>query len=472
MPFSKERLDRAFNPRTVAVVGEKKSSNYSWLRSMQTVKGKLYSVQVNENEVPGIEALGIPNYKSVADIPEPVDYVVIAVPRRFVLPVLEDCARANVGGVSMFTSGFAETDDEGREMQKKVRALAMDAGMPLAGPNCMGLFNPKLGVRNSEEQYHGVGGPVGFIGQSGTHTIYFSTTLDAIHGIKLSKAISFGNAAVLDVADYLEYFGQDPEVKVIGAYIEGVKEGRRLFEVLREVAPKKPVMIWKGGQTDSGASAANTHTGSLAGSQAIWDALIRQTGAIAVNSLDEIVDTTAALLQLGPLKGSGGGLMCMTGGQSVVIADTFAKERLRAATLSQASYDELGSFFNVIGGFYKNPLDISWNSNSGNLITRILNILDADPNVDFVALELFVQIIAGRIDKAKENDISFLTAISEYRKRSKKPFFTMLTPTASEAEAIDLRKTVTEAGVLAFPTFQRAAVAYGKALDYWRPRTD
>ncbi|MCL0102208.1 CoA-binding protein, partial [Dehalococcoidia bacterium] len=449
----------------------KKSSNHSWLHAMKTVKGRLYSVQVNDDEVPAIEALGIPNYKSVCDIPEPIDYVVIAVPRRFALSVLEDCVKADVGGVSMFTSGFAETDDEGRELQEQIRALALSAGMPLAGPNCMGLFNPKLGVRNTADLYHGVSGPVGFIGQSGTHTIYYSTTLDAIHGIKLSKGISFGNAAVLDAADYLDYFAQDPEVQVIGAYIEGVREGQRFFETLRKLAPKKPVMIWKGGQTPSGASAASTHTGSLAGSQLIWDSMIRQAGAISVDSLDELIDTTAALLQLGELQGDGGGLMCMTGGQSVVIADTFAKHGLRAATLSKASYDDLGSFFNVIGGFYKNPLDISWNSRSGNLLTRILTILDTDPNVDFVALELFVQIIHNRIDKAQAGDISFLEAIVKHLKIAQKPFFTMLTPTSSEAEAIELRKKVTEAGILAFPTFQRAATAYQKALKYWQSRS-
>ena len=468
MPFSKERLDRVFNPKTVVVVGDKKDRNYSWLWSMRSVKGRLYSVQVSEAEIPGIEELGITNHKSLLDVPGPIDYVLLAVPRRVAPLVLADCVKADVGGVALFTSGFAETDDEGRELQQKIRAMALEANMPLIGPNCMGLFNPKAGVRHSDEQYHGESGPVAFIGQSGTHTIFFSTTLDTVHGIKLAKSVSFGNAAVLDVADYLEYFGQDPEVKVIGAYIEGVKQGRRLFEVLREVAPKKPVMIWKGGQTDQGARAANTHTGSLAGSQAIWDALIRQTGAIAVDNLDEIVDTTAALLNLGPLRGDGGALMCMTGGQSVVIADAFGKAELRAPALTQASYDELGSFFNVIGGFYRNPLDISWNSNSGEILTRIFNILDSDANVDFVALELFVPLVARRIKQARKGDSSFLDAITGQARKARKPFFTMLTPTSAETDAMELRKMMTKAGVTAFPTFQRAAIAYRKALEYWR----
>ena len=468
MPFDKKRLDRVFNPKTVVVVGDKKAGNYSWLRSMQTVKGKLYSVQVSEDEIPGIQEMGVTNYTSLLDVPGPIDYVLLSVPRKVAPMVLADCVKAKVGGVSLFTSGFAETDDEGRALQKQIAAMAVDAGMPLIGPNCMGLFNPKAGVRHSVDQYHGESGPVAFLGQSGTHTIFFCTTLEAIHGIKLAKSVSFGNAAVMDGADYIEYFSQDPEVKVMGAYIEGVKEGRRLFEVLREVAPKIPVLIWKGGQTDSGARAASTHPGSLAGSQAIWDTVIRQTGAIPVNSLDEAVDTTAALLSLGPLRGVGGALMCMTGGQSVVISDTFAKEELQVPALTQASYDDLGSFFNVIGGFYRNPLDISWNSGSGQILTRILKILDGDDNVDFVALELFVSMVARRIKSGHNGDSSFFDAITDHARNAKKPFFTMLTPTSAEAEAIELRKTMTEAGVLAFPTFQRAAVAYRKALAYWQ----
>ena len=466
MPVDAKRLDRVFNPKTVVVVGDKKAGNYSWLRNMKTVTGKLYSVQIDEREIPGIQELGIPNFKSLLEVPGPIDYVLVAVPRKAVPFVIADCVKAKVGGVACFTSGFAETDDEGRELQKKITAMATEAGLPLIGPNCMGLFSPKAGVRHSNEQYHGESGPVGFIGQSGTHTIFFSTTLNAIHGIKLSKSVSFGNAAVMDVADFLEYFGQDPEIKVIGAYIEGVKQGRRLFRALREVTPKKPVLIWKGGQTDFGARAASTHTGSLAGSYAIWQTLYRQTGAIGVDNLDQMVDTTAALLKLGDLKGDGGALMCMTGGQSVVITDTFAKEDLRVPALSEASYKELASFFNVIGGFYRNPLDVSWNSSSGDLMTRILTILDSDANTDFVALELFVATVARHMKAAQKGDSSFFDSITSHAKHARKPFFAMLTPTSSEIEAIELRKMLTEAGVLAFPTFQRAAVAYKKALDY------
>ena len=465
MRVDTKRFDRIFNPKTVVVVGAKRDTDYSWLRNMVPAR-RLYSVQLDEKEIPGIEKLGVTNYKSLLEVPEPIDYVLVAVPRKVTPVIIRDCVRAEVGGVALFTSGFAETDEEGRELQKTIAKMAEEAGMPLVGPNCMGLFNPSAGVRQSTDQYHGEGGPVSFIGQSGTHTIYASTTLHAVHGVRMAKSVSFGNAAVLEAADFLEYFEQDPEVKVIGAYIEGVKDGPRFFEVLRRVAKQKPVLIWKGGQTEAGARAANSHTASLASPVGIWDTLIRQAGAIRVDSLDELVDTAAALVKLPQVKGPRGALMCMTGGESVVITDTFAKQGLSIPLFTQESYDELGSFFNVIGGSYKNPLDVSWNFGSPELIDRLLGIMDRDANVDFVAMEMFVGAMGRRARGRGKQRRTFLDAVADHAKGDHKPFFALVTATSKEKEAVEMRQRLTGMGVLAFPSFQRASVAYRKVLDY------
>ena len=468
MPTDHKRFDRIFNPKTVVVVGAKKATNYSWLRNMLTVKGKLYSVQLDENEIPGIEDLGVTNYKSMAEIPEPIDYVLVAVPRNVAPIILADAIKANAGGVAMFTSGFAETDDDGRALQEKIRGMALEADLPLIGPNCMGIFSPAAGVRQNEDQYHGESGPVGFIGQSGTHTVYTSTTLNVVHGVKLAKAVSFGNAAVLEATDYLDYFAADPKIEIIGMYIEGVKDGRRFVRALREAAAKKPVLIWKGGQTEQGARAAASHTASLAAPQAIWDTMIRQAGAIRVDSLDELVDTTAALVRLGEVHGDNGGLMCMTGGESVVITDTFGKQGLNVPRLTQKSYDEFATFFNVIGGSYQNPLDVSYNFGSPDVVRRLLRIMNDDENTDFVGLEMFVSTMRQTSGEKTE---AFHGAIAEHAAApSSKPFFTLVTATSAEREAVDLRQELTRRGILAFPSFQRAAVAYKKALDYWRAK--
>ncbi|MCH8850536.1 MAG: CoA-binding protein, partial [Chloroflexi bacterium] len=130
-------LTRALRPKTVAVVGDKRANGYMWLRNMSTFKGKVYSVQVDPNEIPGIEELGIPNFASLTEIPDEIDYVICAVPRPIAPRIIADCATKGVGGVALFTSGFAETgEEEGAKLQAEIGRIAREAGLPLIGPNC------------------------------------------------------------------------------------------------------------------------------------------------------------------------------------------------------------------------------------------------------------------------------------------------------------------------------------------------
>ena len=312
---TRNRLDRAFNPRSVAVVGDKQALGYMWLRSLSSFKGKVYSVQIDPGEFPGIAELGVTNYLSLLDIPEPVDYVIAAVPRAVAPGIVEDCIRKEVGGVCFFTSGFAETDTgEGIRLQREIADMASAAGLNLIGPNCVGIYNPEIGLRHTAAQAYGEKGSVGFIAQSGTHATLFSI-IGEQNGIKISKSVSYGNAVILDSTDFLEYLGEDEGTEIIGLYVEGVKEGRRFFDCLRHVARRKPVVIWKGGETEEGARATASHTGALAESGIVWQTVIKQCGAIKVDSLEEMIDTVKALLYVKPIKGTGVGLIAMSGGR-------------------------------------------------------------------------------------------------------------------------------------------------------------
>ena len=245
-------LRRALNPSTIAVVGDKRSLGFMWLNSLKTFTGELYSVQVDEREIAGIEALGIPNYSSLAEVPTRLDYVICSVPRHIAPHIVKDCIASDVGGVTLFTSGFAETGEpEAVALQDQIEALARDTGLALIGPNCLGLHVPKLGVRFNIDQPHGIDGSVGFISQSGTHGMNFSLT-GAANGVYCSKLISFGNGIVLEAADYLDYFAEDDDTRVIGMYIEGVRDGPRFARTLRSVAARKPVVVWKGGTNRGG----------------------------------------------------------------------------------------------------------------------------------------------------------------------------------------------------------------------------
>ena len=485
MSVDAERLRRVFSPRSVAVVGDKQAMGYLWLRNMSTFQGPVYSIQIDPKEIPGIEALGIPNYPSLLDIPDEIDLVVCAVPRPAVPRIVADCVKKGVGGVTLFTSGFAETGtEEGTKLQEEIARLARESGLVLVGPNCMGIYNPAVGVRQSTDQPAGEGGSVGLISQSGTHAIGFSL-LGAAHGLRISKSVSMGNGAVVDASDYLEFLAGDEETRVIALYIEGVRDGRRFFRVLRRTAQLKPVVIWKGGQTEAGQRGAASHTAALATTSAVWQALVRQTGVVSTNNLDETVDAVKALLYLKPPAGGGSasgggtgmrvGLMAMTGGQSVVIADTFAREGLQVPLLTSASYEKLSSFFNIIGGSYRNPLDIGgtigWGGSIANL-ERMLNILDEDENIDAVALEAGSGFMVRRWQVDPQALEATLDALAAFQERSPKPFLTIMHPGHLDGVVAELRETVTARGIAVFPSFERAARALRRIVEYHRFREE
>jgi len=466
-------LDRVFNPRTVAVVGDKRGQDYFWLKSLTTFQGKAYSVQVDEGEIPGIKELGFENYASLLDIPEPVDYVIVSVPRKVAPLILEECIRKGVGGATFFTSGFAETDtQEGISLQNTLTEMAREAGFNLIGPNCMGIFNPSIGLRFSPMQYHGHGGKVAFISQSGTHTLLFSLVGEA-SGVRVSKSVSFGNAVVLDSPDYMEYFAQDSETKVLAMYIEGVKDGRRFYNTLKETASKKPVLVWKGGQTQDGARAASSHTAALATSQAVWEAMVRQVGAININDMDDLIDTIKALLHIKPIKGPRMGLVAMTGGQSVIISDAFAKAGFQVPEFTPESYRELASFIRLVGASYRNPLDVSWSLGSVDRALRILHILEQDDNVDTIVLELNKTFLDEGVSlkKRKKFTTDLIRALGEFGERSPKPFFTIVIPANKEVEALNLSKALMENGIASYPTFKRGAQALRRVADYYQDRS-
>ncbi len=456
------KLDRAFNPRCVAVVGDKRETNFMWLHGQSTFKGKLYSIQIAPEEIEGIKALGVDNYTSLLDVPEPIDLAIVAVPRAVAPRVLEDCIRKEVAAAHFYTSGFAETDtDEGIKLERLLTERAERANFHLIGPNCMGIFNPKVGVRQSQEQYSGITGPVGFISQSGTHAIAFAGEAH-LHGVDISKSVSFGNGRVLDSPDYLEYFGRDPEIEVIGMYLEGVKDGKRFLRVLKEVSSQKPVVIWKGGRTEEGERATASHTGSLAVPQAIWDAAVRQSGAIKVVGMEELIDTLKALLYLSPVQGDRVAVTGGSGGQSVAIADVFAEAGLRLPLLTRESYDEFATFFTLIGGGYRNPVD------TGNVnrreMRRIMEILERDANIDNLVLLLTVGLATtGQLE-------TYINAAVDIRKRTSKPVMAILScafsPTEVEQAGSIIQK-LQSGGVPTFVGLERGAHALRNALNYY-----
>ena len=462
-------LDRMFNPKTAVVIGDK-GPNYMWLKNNQTFQekgGNLYSVQIDEKEIEGIEKLGFKNYTSLTDIPEPIDYAIVAVPRQISPYVLNDLIEVNAASAAFFTSGFAETGEEiGITLQKQLTEAAQNANFNIIGPNCMGLYLPKSGIRFNPDVPAADDGEVSFLSQSGTHSIMFSLVM-AAQGMHLSKCASFGNAIILDISDYLEYLTEDPDTKVIGLYVEGVKDGSRSFHTLKEACRRKPVVVWKGGQTEAGALATKSHTASLASPEPVWEGIMKQCGAISTSGLDETVDVMKLLLNSKSTEGRKLGLMAMTGGQSVSITDAFCKVGFEVPSLSKQSYDELETFFNIVGGSYRNPLDMA-GTIQGNTETlqRILTILDDDSEIDAIVMEQSAMFGARQWRNKPEALDAMLDVLAEHKKRSQKPFFTVMHPAHEEAFVVEVRQKFAEHQIAVFPNFERAASAAALALPY------
>lgn len=473
MSFTREQFDRAFSPRVIAVVGDKMMTGFLWLNALRAFNGKLYSVQIDPNEIPSIQAMGVTNVASLLDIPEPVDYVVLAVPRQVAPRVLADCVAKQVGAVTLFTAGFSETGEaEGQRLEQTITEIARQGKLLLIGPNCMGLANPGLGVCNFPGQLAGVeaSGRAGFIGQSGTHTINFVNRAP-VRGVGVSKAISIGNAVIANAGDYLDYLRTDSATAVIGMYIEGVRDGRRFFTALREAARAKPVVIWKGGLTEAGHRAIFSHTAALATPTAIWHGMVRQAGAVGASGLDELIDVIAALETGKTADGFRAGLIAMTGGPSVVLTDAFTQAGLDVPQLSESSYRRLGEFFNVVGGSFRNPLDaggtIAMGFRTDNLL-KLLDILDSDPGIDVIALDLGTGLAADRWRDSPGSLTGVIEILADFTARTTKPLAVILEPAHREAEIAALRTQFTQRGLLALPSAERAAVALRKLIEYRR----
>lgn len=474
MNVDRARLDRALNPKTIAVVGDK-GPNYQWISNLNEFSGKVYSVQLDEKEIPGILEKGVENFKSLMEIPVDIDLVICAVPRQITPFIVADAVKKEVGGVAMFSSGFVETGEEiGIQLQEKIVSAAREAGLPLVGPNCMGVYQRRLGVKFVATQEKGAEtdrGDLSIISQSGTHGISLTAGAQAL-GIKVTRTISIGNAAVLNEADYLEYLRDDPETPFIVMYLEGVRDGRRFASLLREVTRTKPVIIWRGGRTGAGAKAAQSHTASLASDDAVWSALMRQSGAISADSQEEALDAAIALARLPRTEKRNLALIAMTGGQSVAITDQFAKAGFEVPALSQKSYDRLAEFFVTIGGSYRNPFDAaSTLGRETDNLAKILDILADDPVIEGVAVEMQ----SRDFDKSTERIDQMIEVLRSYIGRTHLPVVGIMPEAgvggSSPASIVTARYYVGQNGNLAvYPSFARASAALARATEYWRWR--
>lgn len=471
MPVDQERLRRVLDPASIVVVGDK-APMYGWLTRQKEFKGPIASVQVDPNEIAGIEERGFTNYLSIADVPGDIDLVICAVPRKFAPMIVADCAARGVGGIAMFTSGFSETfEPDAIELERQILATATEAGMPIVGPNCLGVYNRRVGVRFGDDQIVGGEGNVAVAGQSGTNSSGLISALQRV-GVRVGRGVSYGNALIVNECDYLEYYLADPAIEVIVMYVEGLRDARRFFDLLRDGTQRKPVVLWRGGRTEAGARAVQSHTASLASGSAVWDAMLKQANAIGTTTLEETVDVASALVNTDAPRGRGIALIGMNGGQAVALTDQFSLAGFRVPPLSEASYQQLAEFFVAVGSSYRNPFDAgSTIRTEDDNLEKILEVLVDEDAIDGgVALELGSRDLD---EGAKELD-RILELLNSYRERAGEPVMTLMHDQGGGrggAEAMVRARTyVGERGFAVAPSYSRGAHALGQVVSYYEER--
>jgi len=472
---SRSALDILFYPSSLAVVGVSGNPDASFnsgnlfLEKLQHFgyRGRLYAVGSSGGEVAGFNI-----YKTIKDIPDTVEYVIVAIPNRSMPQFIEDCGQKGVKIIHMFTSGFEEIEDPmGTGLQQEILKIAAGYNIRLLGPNCVGVYCPKSRMTLSE-RFSDIEGHVSYISQSGGQSMFGIMEANG-RDIYLSKQVSYGNACDINECDLIEYLTQDPDTDIITAYIEGTNDGLRLFRTLKEATAKKPVVVFKCAATDGGTNAAVSHTGAIAGSNIIWDSMLRQTGAIRVYNIKEMFDVVTVLQRCKEINGLRTLIMGHGGGTCVQATDDCCRAGLTVPLLPAEYKQALMKVYGTeTGNIFKNPIDINPYLGMGFSGPAFKAVSDW-PDADII---LIPAVPEQNPMRAREVQYQVYTdTFIEWAKMSGKPVVVALSVnTMPGDDGLPERsfKKLLDAGVAVFPSVQRAATALYRVYQYYQWRRE
>jgi acyl-CoA synthetase (NDP forming) len=468
-------LDYLFHPQSVAVAGVS-TKRRDWgggemfVRALQAAEfpGPIYPLNPNAEEL-----LGLKSYSSLREIPGPADYVISSIPIKGVPQLVEDAVAKGVRAIHFFTAGFSETGDEDRiELERRILERARAGGVRIIGPNCMGLYCPASGLSFNPE-FPKESGNVALVSQSGLN-VQEIVSYSVLRGVRFSKVISYGNAVDLNESDFFEYCTADPETEVIISYIEGVRDGPRFLGALRAAAASKPVIILKGGVTVAGTRAAHSHTGSLAGSAQVWAALCRQSGALGVESLEELEDMAATFSFLKEPAGPGVAIIVVGGGISVLAADAAEKMGLKVPPLPAETEEALHQFTPIEGTSIRNPLDIAVILRSREDFLKAFRIVADAPNIHTLLVLMRVDWGARPNQNPEEFVRQSVDTLAEAASQIEKPVAVAVRPPRSAQVMdmlLDFQDRCAKAGLAVYPSIDRALGAIVGFLR-WRQVRD
>ncbi|MEW6142568.1 MAG: CoA-binding protein [Chloroflexota bacterium] len=462
-------MDRIFHPRSIALAGIPISDPGHWTRTFLNsllefgFPGPLYLVNPRGGEVKGMTV-----YRSIAEVPGEIDYVISTVPPRAAAAHIAECAAKGVRTIHFCTAGFSETGETAHaRYEVELLKAARQHGVRIIGPNCMGIYCPESHI-SFHMEFPQESGPVGFISQSGGNTIDLVIP-GKWRGIRFSKVISYGNAVDLDESDFFEYLTEDPSTRIITAYVEGIKDGGKFLQSLSRAARAKPVVLLKGGVSESGNRAAAGHTAALASSDHIWEALCRQTGVIRVHSLEELTNAVVTLLYMPRPSGRSAAVLGPGGGSSVLIGDEFERAGLKIPPLPAAIREQLTSFTPLEGNILHNPIDYSQNIIEFDKVADATRILARWDEIDFIVGYVRPNLAAPHfLDRISP----MISAMLEGTRPSGKPLVIVLQPGVPPYVASQMSKITDKfiaEGLPIFYSFRGAAGAIN-AVQTWNER--
>ncbi|MEW6661775.1 MAG: acetate--CoA ligase family protein [Bacillota bacterium] len=457
-----EELRSFFYPRSVAIIGASNNLDSISGRPVKYLasngyQGKIFPVNPKYNEIAGFQC-----YPSVGDIPGEVDMAIVAVSVQRLFGSLEECAAKGVKNAVIFTSGFAEVGKEGEQLQERLGALAQSSGMRICGPNCIGTVNlPGQVVASFSPIFDAAGfqtGQVGLVSQSGAlgHGLF---TFAAEAGLGFSYVISSGNEVDLTTADYLRFMIEDPVTRVIMVYLEGWRDGEEFFNLARRASQqKKPILVLKVGRTQVGSKAAMSHTASLTGSDAVYDALFRQTGVIRADDLSDLVNMAIAFVSGKIPTGNGLAVVTGSGGAGILMADHAEVHGLALPEVGGETRAELLKIIPPFGSAM-NPVDVTGQVlNDTTLFRKTMAILLADPQIHMITVMLSTA--SGQLAVQLATDIAAVANSTE------KPV--VVTWSGAKNLALEARQLLKERGVPCYDTPGQTAQALGALTRYGR----
>ena len=387
-----------FSPAGVTIIGasqDPRKLSHGILKNMTLYgyQGGIYPVNPKADQILGLKA-----YADVGDVPDPVDLAVVVLPAPLTPIVLRACGARGIRSVIIISGGFKEVGGAGVELEKECRQIAESYQMRLIGPNCVGTMDLFTGLNTTFIEGMPAKGSIGFVSQSGA-VCGGVVDLIADKGIGFSHFASLGNELDVNETDVIAYFGEHPQVKVIAAYVEAIEHGQQFIEVVSQVSREKPVVLLKAGRTDAGAKAVSSHTGSLAGTYAAYQAAFKQAGVIEVADITALFDIAWALSCQPLPEGNQVAIFTNSGGPAALASDSLASHGFTLAEIPDEKQKQLAEKLNP-SAQVSNPIDMLGGAEADDF-DHCFNVLSGQPNIDVLLPMLVPQSLVDPADIAR-----------------------------------------------------------------------